>query len=114
MENSRFIVVELCDNDFGCDLKNALSDLIDESGEIGFCPIVAKRYLIEHIVSQNSLRSILRQEGFDADHLRKYLNKIRVTFRDSLPTYQPFSKDVVDHDNGSAYYDSRLKKVILF
>jgi len=77
-----------------------------------FCPIMAKRYLIEYIVMSHKLRYILDniEDNHDDIKLREYLSRLAVTFRDRLPTITP-DGPMIDHDGGSAYYDVNLDKV---
>lgn len=111
-----FLVVEFGDNDFGYYLREALEDLITEAGGVDFCPILAKRYIIEYVVAKSKLNKILRgyEDQINDDSTREYLSRIRVTFRDRLPTYDIEGKNQVDHDGGSVYYDTHLEKVFSF
>ena len=108
-----FIVAELCDNDFGYDLREAIRQLMDDAGGIDFCPHVAKEYIVEYIVSAHVRKTILRgQKGYSkAEHIRDYMNKIRVTFRDKLPTYDINGEHTINHEGGSAYYDVHRDEV---
>ena len=109
-----FVVVELCDNDFGTELKNALRDLIDDCGGVDFCPFIAKAYIINHIASAQYRHDLVT--GFVGSNnqtvdLEQYLKKLRVTFRDKLPTYTPNGNDTINADGGSVYYDVNLDKI---
>jgi hypothetical protein len=113
-----FIVVELCDNDFGWKIQEALLELVDKSPDLNFCPEIAKRYIIEYILCDYRKDMILNERHYSDNQFEKriselkdYLSKIRVTFRDKLPTYTPEeNSEVINHDGGSAYYDVNLKK----
>lgn len=108
-----FIVVELCDNDFGHDLRAALRELMDTAGGIDFCPNVAKDYIVEYMLSAYKKKIILRgQNGYSSvERIEKWFSRIRVTFRDKLPTYDLEGEYPIDHDSGSAYYDVNLDEV---
>ena len=108
-----FIVVRLGDNDFGNKMEQALLDLINEHG-LNFCPVIAKRYIIEYIIGRITLKEIA--SGVDPDEhrlqsFRDYLNKMTVTFNKKLPTYTPDGEQTIDDDGGSVYYDVNLGKV---
>lgn len=107
-----FVVVEFGDNDFGHYLRDALRDLVDDAGGVDFCPTVAKNYIVEHMVRSINCGNILR--GFELSDNRAYLSRMRVTFRDKLPSYSPWEENPVDHDHGSAYYDVNLDQVHSF
>ncbi len=110
-----FIVAQLGDNDFGHILKDGLLDLIEQAGgNITFCPILAKKYLIEYIIARRHLRNILVGGYDDLNELRRYLSRLRVSFCKSLPTYTPYDTKIVDDDGGSAYFDVNLKQCNTF
>jgi hypothetical protein len=108
-----FLVVEFGDNDFGHYLREALRDIIDQCGGVDFCPITAKKYIIEYVVMRSKLNKILR--GYDKEindeSTREYLSRMRVTFRDKLPTWDIEGQNFIDHDGGSVYYDINLDQV---
>ncbi len=96
-----FITVELCDNDFGWRMKDALQSLIDNAG-LDFCPTIAKKYIVEHIM----LSEILKGGDYENSYTRTYLTEgITVEFRKTLPSYDPYEQQDKDHDGGSVYYD---------
>lgn len=108
-----FVVVELCDNDFGHDLYEGLRSLVDEACGIDFCPFIAKEYIVEYVVSAHKRKTILRgKEGYsDPDSIKNYIERIRVTFREKLPTYDIAGEYPIDHEMGSVYYDVNLDEV---
>jgi len=110
---TNFIVAELCDNDFGYDLCQALRSLMDDAGGVDFCPHVAKAYIVEHMLSAYKRKLILKgTSGYSSpEYIEEYFNRMKVTFRDKLPTYDIEGKYQIDHDGGSAYYDINLDKV---
>ena len=112
LENN-FLVVELCDNDFGHKLSKAVRDLVDDFGGVDFCPILAKKYIVESVVAQCKLHDIV--QGNEGHDVREYLERgIRVTFRDKLPTYDMEGAMPKDDDGGSVYYDINLDMVFQF
>lgn len=118
MEQVNFIVVLLCDNDFSCDLKHGLHSLVDAKG-IDFCPIIARRFMIEYLVSASIRRrilscDILNEEGLDVYRktMTKYFNRLSVERRQKLPTNEDGSP--IDHDGGSVYYDVNLDEFFFF
>jgi hypothetical protein len=114
MNKINFVVVELCDNDYGRHLRDGLRKLIDESGGVDFCPVIARKYMVEYIVAMSALKHILNGDDYNSEGLRNYLQKLRVTFRDKLPTYDIEGERVVDHDGGSVYYNVNLDQVHSF
>lgn len=118
MNDINFIVVILADNDFGMLLQEALSDLMEEAGGAAFCPIVAKRFIVEHVVSASVRRRILcsLETEWEINQYRKnienYLTSgVTVTFEKKLPTYDPEGEQPLDHEYGSVYYDMNVHEV---
>jgi hypothetical protein len=112
-----FVLVLLCDNDFATYLRNALRDLIDECGGVDFCPVLAHRYIVEHIVSANLRQRILdgtlspdrKTMELERTGLYGYLSRIRIECTDKLPT--EYDGQAIDHDSGSVYYDVNLNDI---
>lgn len=108
-----FVVVRLGDNDFGWRLGEALRDLVDEVGGIGFCPELAKAYIVNHVAASSYRTHLLR--GGSTEYLKglkAYLQSVRVEFRERLPTDDPEGNIPLDDDDGgSVYYDVNLDKV---
>lgn len=107
-EKINFVIVELCDNDFGSMLKDALRDLLDNSA-LAICPIIAKRYIIEYLIGRIKLRDILDNKETNEIHYRNYFSRIRVRFENNLN-----KNPLPDHDGGSVYYDVNMDMVFTF
>lgn len=96
------LIVELCDNDFGNSLREALEELYKDVANVyNHSTDAIKQYIIAHVICNCWKRAALYENEFNEQHYRKYLSKMRVTFRRELPRYTP-SGNFVDHDHGSA------------
>lgn len=118
MEKTNFIVVFLGDNDFSHDLGKGLRKFVDLKG-LNFNTAIARRFLIEYLVSESMQRRILscdiiHEENLDVyrNTMTKYFNRLSVECRQKLPTYGDDSP--VDHDSGSVYYDVNLDEIFFF
>ena len=107
MNNINYIVVKLCDNDFGGDLSGGLRSLAEKADLKKLNPEIVKKYIIEYVTKENKLRSILLEEDYDEGHMKQYLQKISVEFSRSAP-------QGIDHDGGSACYDTNRNNVFNF
>lgn len=108
-EPYNFIVVRLCDNDFGHLIKQALEEGVEEFGlDQKGCPIMWKKFIIIWISSYLKKRRVLWLDPDpEDDSTERYLeSQMKVTFDRNAP------KD--DHDGGSACYDMNLKTAWTF
>ena len=110
-ESYNFIVVRLCDNDFGHRIKDALIEGVDYwELDKKACPIIWKRFILAYLTSYYLKQRAsdprvkdMHDESFIASLPinNSYFDKIRVTFDAVAPTD--------DHDGGSAAYDLNRK-----
>lgn len=99
---SSLLVVEFGDNDFGHYIKDALENLyLDTENIYNHSTDSIKRYIIAHIIGCCSKKHALWKSDFDENSTKKYLEKIRVSFKRELPRYEP-NGEFVDDDGGSA------------
>jgi hypothetical protein len=108
-----FIVVRLCDNDFGHYLKNGLGYIIENYGITS--PEEIRLAMIEYVTCANKIDSIMRNHT--SNDIREYLeDRLRVTFDVKFPTYTPYEngEDKLDDDGGSVCYDVNREVVELF
>lgn len=102
MNKQSLLIVELCDNDYGEDLRTALEDLYLETDNIyNHSTDAIKQYIIAHIIGKTWKRAALEDRSFNEERDRWYLDQIHVTFRRELPRYTP-DGEFVDHGGGSA------------
>lgn len=123
-----FLVVELGDNDFRYQIVSALEELKNYWAEQGniqyYCPQSIKNYIIAWLVSYDWKQRALNGDWKDKNSASyvgpdissiKYFQHLRVTFREKLPTYDPYDETTVkDDDGGSAAMDLHTGYVFSF
>lgn len=108
LPNLNFIVLELCDNDFGSRLRSTLELFSEDVFKGVYCPITLKKAVIQHIIGLSMQESASFNKKGDIDwarfqHTEQYLiEKLRVTFEEIKPDK--------DHEGGSAYFDVSLNQ----
>ena len=124
-----FLVVELGDNDFSYRMQSALEELRDYWASEGniqhHCAYSIKNFIVAHVVSYDWKKRCL--EGDWREHaapgevrfdesLIIYMQDIRVTFREKMPTYTPYEDDqtLIDHGGGSVAMDLNTGYVFQF
>lgn len=108
------LVVELCDNDYGYSIKDALEHLyLDTENIYNHSTDAIKQYIIAHIDGRLGKNSALTNCKHNSERIKKYLSKMRVTFSRELPRNEP-DGETVDHDGGSAAIDLALGYAFTF
>lgn len=111
---SSLLVVEFGDNDFGHYIKDALESLyLDTENIYNHSTDSIKKYIIAHIIGCCGKKYALWASNFDEISTKKYLEKIKVSFRRELPKNEPDGK-FVDHDGGSAAINLATGQVFNF
>lgn len=94
---TKFIVIELCDNDFGPELDEVAAQLA-EYFTADYVPVDAQQMrsvVVDLMIAFTSLRDASRGYSYCPGPTRDYLrHKVRVTYHEAEP-YLP------DHDGGS-------------
>ena len=113
---SNFLILELCDNDYGHDLKEALEELVLETENVQDHTVqTIKSFVIEHVIFQHKKWDILfRNCDFDEERSRSYLtNHLKVYWSEKFPLHY-YEGRPVDHDGGSVCLNVAMSEVYLF
>lgn len=107
---NNFIIVYLCDNDFGYAMEKALEEGLFEYS-IKQDPKIWKLFIIEYVISYSKKKYIVHEwtpRDTYEDDLRSYFtNNLRVEFTRKGP-------EGLDHDGGSVYADLHSGEIYRF
>lgn len=93
--NVNYIIVRLCDNDFGQDLEKALTIVFEKHGT-DLHESIFRRCMVELVSALNDVRSAAWIDNFQERHTHLY-ESISVEYSSTPPTE--------DHDGGSVAVD---------
>lgn len=110
-EKPNFILVLLCDNDFGQELETA-TRLIYERAEV-MNPFPDPAWFLDQVVRLTMALSVLRLPGTpDALHINEHA--VRRYFHDNVKVHYYGRIGVIDHDGGSVGIDTNMNFIWRF